>query len=207
MQYIYNENFELWRSRASFWTLKWGMGHPMVYVTLRARGGHCESVRPQVHTKCSIWDRATLFHVQFFVAEEATDVINVAYSALCWWKYPLTLHDCSSNQQLRDNKMLNFCMFRSVIIVNFSFLGKGHEMCIKRLHTFTQSERDTAKEASMVFKVSAVTPSTPKMLVRVYIALRGSHSHEASNRLQFFLGVGRIAYQIEITGNFYYFIV
>ncbi len=27
------------------------------------------------------------------------------------------------------------------------------------------------------------------MLVRVYIALRGSHSHEASNRLQFFLGV------------------
>ncbi len=54
---------------------------------------------------------------------------------------------------------------------------------------------------------STVTPSTPKMLVRVYIALRGSHSHEASNRLQFFLGVGRIAYQIEITGNFYYFIV
>ncbi len=54
---------------------------------------------------------------------------------------------------------------------------------------------------------NTVTPSTPKMLVRVYIALRGSHSHEASNRLQFFLGVGRIAYQIEITGNFYYFIV
>ncbi len=59
------------------------------------------------------------------------------------------------------------------------------------------------------------------MLVRVYIALRGSHSHEASNRLQFFLGVyllfllyhfstvsnWMIAYQIEITGNFYYFIV
>ncbi len=45
------------------------------------------------------------------------------------------------------------------------------------------------------------------MLVRVYIALRGSDSHEASIRLQFFLGVGRIAYQIEITGNSYYFIV
>ncbi len=54
---------------------------------------------------------------------------------------------------------------------------------------------------------STVTPSTPKMLVRVYIALRGSDSHEASIRLQFFLGVGRIAYQIEITGNSYYFIV
>ncbi len=55
---------------------------------------------------------------------------------------------------------------------------------------------------------STVTPSTPKMSVRVYIALRGSDSHEASNRLQFcFLGVGRIAYQIEITGNSYYFIV
>ncbi len=46
------------------------------------------------------------------------------------------------------------------------------------------------------------------MSVRVYIALRGSDSYEASNRLQFcFLGVGRIAYQIEITGNSYYFIV
>ncbi len=32
---------------------------------------------------------------------------------------------------------------------------------------------------------STVTPSTPKMSVRVYIALRGSDSHEASNRLQF----------------------
>ncbi len=46
---------------------------------------------------------------------------------------------------------------------------------------------------------STVTPSTPKMSVRVYIALRGSDSHEA--------GVARIAYQIEITGNSYYFIV
>ncbi len=32
---------------------------------------------------------------------------------------------------------------------------------------------------------STVTPSTPKISVRVYIALRGSDSHEASNRLQF----------------------
>ncbi len=45
------------------------------------------------------------------------------------------------------------------------------------------------------------------MSVRVYIALRGSDSHEAYNRLQFFLGVGRIAYQIEITGNPYYCLI
>ncbi len=40
--------------------LKWGVGHPTVSWTYwtRARSGHCKSVRPQVHMKCSIWDRA-----------------------------------------------------------------------------------------------------------------------------------------------------
>ncbi len=38
---------------------------------------------------------------------------------------------------------------------------------------------------------STVTPSTQKLSVRVYIALRGSESHDAYNRLLFcFLGVG-----------------
>ncbi len=37
---------------------------------------------------------------------------------------------------------------------------------------------------------NTVTPSTPKKSVRVYIALRGSDSHEAYNRLQFFFRSG-----------------
>ncbi len=40
--------------------LKWGVGHPTVSWTYNGRCVHVssKSVRPQVHMKCSIWDRA-----------------------------------------------------------------------------------------------------------------------------------------------------
>lgn len=45
--------FDCW-VEAPFWVLKWRMGHRTVSWTKWTR--HCQSIRPQVHIKCSIWD-------------------------------------------------------------------------------------------------------------------------------------------------------
>ncbi len=86
-------------------------------------------------------------------------------------------------------------------------MGQGRLSSLALLaieRTLVKSLEKTHCSHAICASENTVTPSTPKKSVRVYIALRGSDSHEAYNRLQFFLGVGRIAYQIEMISMLLY---